>query len=95
MCNLENAKRIAENEIKSILDRRTDLRKYKFEPVEFVRENDWYWVFAAGSKQLQSEGFAPGAILVGVDKSDGHLWTKADYDNLSVRLKNENILQAA
>ena len=84
MINLEKVKQIAEREIKQILARRTDLQKYKFEVVDFIRENNWYWFFSAGSEQLQKEGYIPGEIMVGVDKLDGHIWTESEYDNPAV-----------
>ena len=95
MLTLEKAKQIAKREIKQILARRTNLQKYKFEAVNFVRENDWYWVFSAGSEQMQEEGYVPGAITVGVDKLDGHIWTENEYDNLAVRFQSDKVLQAA
>ncbi len=94
MLSLEKAKHIAESEIKQILARRTDLRKYKFEAVNFVRENDWYLLFSSPSKQLQEEEhYIPGAIMVAVDKFDGHIWTESDYENLAARLQSEKVLQ--
>lgn len=95
MFNLEKAKQIAEREVKQILARRTDLQKYEFGAVHFVRENDWYLVFSAASEQLQEEGYIPGAIMVAVDKFDGHIWTKSEHDNLVARLQSDKVLQVA
>lgn len=49
-------------------------------PVKFVRDGNRYWTFAAAIPKLQDEGMAPGAIMVSVDKEDGHVWTAEDFN---------------
>ncbi|MBX3288442.1 MAG: hypothetical protein KF855_03760 [Acidobacteria bacterium] len=49
----------------------------------FSRENQDHWIFAASLPDLQAEGWAPGAILVSIRKSDGQI-VNDDVENLEV-----------
>lgn len=52
----------------------THFTEYRFEPVHFWSEGPRWWIFLAGSEQLQKEGVSPGALFAYVDKLDGHIW---------------------
>jgi hypothetical protein len=71
---------IAERHIASVINNSERLREYEFSPVSFRREADRYWGFSAGSKQLQDEGYVPGAISACVDKVDGHIWSHKEQE---------------
>ncbi len=77
---------IAERYIAEIIARSERLRKYEFGPVRFRREADGYWVFSAGSRQLQEEGRVPGAVSACVDKVDGHVWSLEEQERYAQSL---------
>ena len=51
-------------------------------PVRFLREQPTCWTFGAVSEQLVKEGRIPGVLHACVDKLDGHLWTREEFDRL-------------
>lgn len=55
---------------------------YDFGPVEYVREGPRWWIFVAGSEQLQEEGRIPGALFAYVDKRSGHVWEQSEMEQL-------------
>ena len=77
---------IAERHIAEVIARSERLRKYEFDPVCFRREADRYWVFSAGSRQLQEEGRVPGAVSACVDKVDGHVWSLEEQERYAQSL---------
>lgn len=60
----------------------THFTSYTFEPVHFWREGPRWWIFLAGSEQLQREGVSPGAFFAYVDKLDGHVWQQPEIAHL-------------
>lgn len=55
-------------------------------PVGFVGEKSEFWVFGARSEQLIAMDMIPGSLRVSVDKLDGHIWTREDFDRRRQRM---------
>lgn len=72
---IKDAQLIAERAIAEIIKTAVELQGYEFGAVSLRRENDRYWIFAAGSRQLIEEGYVPGAVFACIDKIDGHVWS--------------------
>jgi hypothetical protein len=88
MIDFNKAQKIASAEIK----RHQTNPRYngmEFGETRFWREQTEFWTFAAPIPKLQDEGYAPGALLVSVDKTDGHIWTEADFAKLSKEKVNQ------
>ena len=56
-----------------------------FSPIELNAENDFFWTFVSGSQAMITDGCVPGAFFVSVDKTDGHVWTRAEKENFYQR----------
>lgn len=75
MISFDKAKEIAAGET----EKRAE--KYRADGMEvraplLAWEAEKVWTFAAAIPQLQEEGYAPGAIMITIDKEDGHIWTE-------------------
>ena len=57
--------------------------------VYFVGERPEVWVFGYTSEQLVAKNIIPGGPRVGVDKLDGHIWTREDFDRREQRLERK------
>jgi hypothetical protein len=76
----DQALRFAETEVARIIQQSARLSGYQFQPLRLQSETEGFWVFSAGSDQLQAEGFVPGAIRVSIDKEDGHVWSDQELE---------------
>lgn len=76
----DQARRIAEAEAARIIQQSARLSGYEFQPLRLYSETERFWIFSAGSDELQAEGFVPGAVRVSVDKSDGHVWSDEELE---------------
>lgn len=54
------------------------LRHFHFAAPRLHAEDDRCFVFAAPSEDMEDAGYAPAALFVYVDKSDGHLWNNQE-----------------
>lgn len=79
---------IAERHIAEVIASSERLNKYEFGPVHFRREADCYWVFSAGSRQLQEEGYVPGSVSACIDKIDGHVWSIEEQERYAQSLNS-------
>jgi len=57
--------------------------------VYFVGERPEVWVFGYTSEQLVAKNIIPGGPRVGVDKVDGHIWTREDFGRREQRLEGK------
>lgn len=78
--SIEEARAIAERAIAQ--RRESRYPTYTFGEVTYGGEGPWWWIFGAGSEQLQAEGWIPGAIIEYVDKLDGHLWQNEEMERM-------------
>jgi hypothetical protein len=76
MFDLNEAQNAARSEVKKIIDADPELSEAEVEEVRLMRENERAWTFAADIPKLINEGWAPGAIIVLIDKNDGHVLTE-------------------
>jgi hypothetical protein len=76
MFDLNEAQNVARGEVKKIIAADPELNETEVEEVHLVRENERAWTFAADIPKLINEGWAPGAIIVLIDKNDGHVLTE-------------------
>ena len=74
------AKTLAQTEFCKLLEQRKDLAKVSFNPLRFRNETGSFWVFYAASPELQEQGYAPGAVFLTIDKTDGHLWSDGEIE---------------
>lgn len=72
---------IARREINRLIGDSAELSRFCFGDVGFLRENEMMWTFAAGSEQLIEQGYVPGAVIVSVDKNDGHIWSREEMES--------------
>lgn len=84
---------IASREIKRLIGESADLSQHRFGDVGFLRENELMWTFAAGSEELIEQGYVPGAVIVSVDKKDGHIWSREEMERYA--RQREQISQVA
>jgi|GEM_PF-3246170 len=75
MLDLNEALIVARREVGKIIDADPELSEAEVEEVRLVRENERVWTFAADIPKLINEGWAPGAVIVFIDKNDGHVLT--------------------
>ena len=55
-------------------------------PLFFAGEKPEYWVFKAELEQFRTrEG---GGMWISIDKLDGHIWTRKDFDKRETRLED-------
>ena len=78
MFDLSEAQNVARSEVKKIIDADPQLSEPEVEEVRLVRENERAWTFAADIPKLINEGWAPGAVIVLIDKNDGHVLTEVE-----------------
>lgn len=78
MVDLSEAKIIAREEVEKIIEADPELHETEVEEVRLERENEAAWTFTADIPKLINEGWVPGAIVVLVDKTDGHVLTEAE-----------------
>ena len=81
MFDLTEAHNIARKEVQKIIEADSELDKSEVEEVRLERENEWVWTFTADIPKLINEGWIPGAIIVHVDKKDGHVWTEEEQSS--------------
>lgn len=81
---IDEALEVARHAIARVISESDRLSKYTFGEVGFLRENDRVWTFAAGSEDLIEQGYVPGAVIVSVDKEDGHVWTREETEQYSL-----------
>lgn len=93
MISLEKARDIAFAETARIAAQRK-FAGLEILPSRLFRENRVHWVFGAPIPKLQEEGWAPGAIMVTVDKHDGHIWTDEDFDSYAKSIQSEKLIAA-
>jgi vacuolar-type H+-ATPase subunit E/Vma4 len=78
MFDLNEARNAARSEVKKIIDADPELSEAEVEEVRLVRENERAWTFTADIPKLIDEGWSPGAVIVLIDKSDGHVLTQEE-----------------
>jgi len=78
MFDINEAQNAARGEVKKIIAADPELNETEVEEVRLVRENERAWTFAADIPKLINEGWAPGAIIVLIDKNDGHVLTEKE-----------------
>lgn len=78
MFDLNEALNLARSEVKKIIDTDPELSESEVEEARLVRENERAWTFAAGIPKLIDEGWVPGAVIVLIDKTDGHVLTEKE-----------------
>jgi hypothetical protein len=76
----ETAFSIAERDL---LERQKSYPTVEFDPLSFRREDVMWWEFCSVSPDWIEEGRIPGALLACVDKVDGHVWTKEDFEKFA------------
>lgn len=72
--SLQKAEEIATCGLQEKAARSKRLRRFHFAAPRLHAEDDRCFVFAAPSEEMEEAGYAPAALFVYVDKSDGHLW---------------------
>ena len=78
MVDLNEALNLARNEVKKIIDADPALSEPEVKEVRLMGENEQAWTFAADIPKLINEGWAPGAVIVLIDKNDGHVLTERE-----------------
>lgn len=78
MFDLSEAQNVARSEVKKIIDADPQLSAPEVEDVRLERENERAWVFAADIPKLIDDGWVPGAIIVLIDKTDGHVLSEME-----------------
>ena len=78
MFDLIAAQEIARKEVEKIIEVDPQLDKSEVEEVRLERESERAWTFRAPVPKLVEAGWNPGAIVVLIDKSDGHVWTEEE-----------------
>ena len=76
--DVEQALKIAEQDIQERISASEELRQYGFDPVQFRSEYERCWVFLARSEDMAAEGYAPAAVFAYLDKQDRHAWSEAE-----------------
>lgn len=87
------ALKIASREIQRVIGESSDISECSFGEVGFLRETELMWTFAAGSEELIEQGYVPGAVIVSVDKKDGHIWGREETEKLA--RQHEQLRQVA
>lgn len=78
MFDLNEAQNAARAEVKKIIAADPELSEPEVEEARLVRENERAWTFAADIPKLIDEGWVPGAVIVMIDKTDGHVLTETE-----------------
>ena len=78
MFDLNEAQNIARKEVERIIEADPELDKSEVEEIRLERESELAWTFWAEIPKLVEAGWNPGAIVVLIDKNDGHVWTEAE-----------------
>jgi len=81
----DEALEIGRQEIERLIRESPELSNYSFDEVGFLRESDLVWTFAAGSEELIEQGYVPGAVIVSVDKRDGHIWSREEMESYALQ----------
>jgi hypothetical protein len=92
---LDDALEIARREIARLIKESAELSQYSFGEVGYLRENDRVWTFAAGSAELIEQGYIPGAVIVSIDKKDGHIWSREEMEQYAQQCERERMAQIA
>ena len=71
---LQKAEEIATRGLQQKAAQSKRLSQFHFDAPRLHAEYDRCFVFAAPSEEMEEAGYAPAALFVYVDKSDGHLW---------------------
>lgn len=77
---LTTAQEIAEVALTVKIQAAEKLRNFTFAKTRLVQEHPPCWAFAAPSEEMWEAGYAPAALFVYIDKSDGHVWTVEEQD---------------
>lgn len=72
MIRFEDAKIIAQREVDRQLAAQADRDDYEA-VTPIYGETDAYWRFASSNQKMIDAGMIPGAIIVTVDKNNGHI----------------------
>jgi hypothetical protein len=88
MFELSEAQNAARGEVKKIIDADPELSESEVEEVRLVRENERAWMFTADIPKLINEGWVPGAVIVLIDKNDGHVLTEEEQAEFHKHWKN-------
>ena len=75
--DVEQALKIAGQDIQERISASEELRQYRFDPGQFRSEYDRCWVFIVRSEDMAAEGYAPAAVFAYIDKQDGHSWSES------------------
>ena len=89
MVDFNEAQNTARGEVKKIIGADPELSEAEVEEVRLVRENERAWIFGADIPKLINEGWAPGAVIVHIDKNDGHVLTEEEQVELHKNWENE------
>lgn len=90
---IAQAQLLAETAIQEIIQRSPELAGLTFHPLNYYRENEAYWVFGAACPELIRQGYIPGAVIVGVDKNDGHIWQEEEYERRAEEFERQRFSQ--
>lgn len=82
MCNLNEARNTAQNEVRRIIAADSELNNSEVEEMRLAHENELAWIFTADIPKLIKDGWSPGAITVCIDKKDGHVLTDEEQSDL-------------
>ena len=88
MFDLGEAQNTARREVEKIIHADLELSKSEVEEAHLVRENERAWIFAAQIPKLINEGWSPGAIIVIIDKKDGHVLTEDEQAEFHKQWEN-------
>ena len=91
MITLEEAEKIAGQEIANTIKRSEQLKRYKFDGVRLMSDYGFVWHFASSSEELYNEGYVPGRISALIGK-DGRIWSDDEFE---AYLLDEQMRQAA
>ncbi len=79
--SLTTAQEIAEVALRTKIQAAEKLRNFAFAKTRLIQEHPHCWTFAAPSEEMWEAGYAPAALFVYIDKSDGHVWTAQEQDD--------------
>lgn len=88
MFDLNEAQNIARREVEKIIAADPELSEAEVEETYLERENEAAWTFAADIPKLIRQGWSPGAIVVLIDKKDGHVLSESEQTELHRHWEN-------